>query len=57
MPHEEVRKIVRIGNSSLAIILPKSWLRYNKLHAKDKVKVISDGSVVIEPLTDKENVS
>lgn len=49
MPHEEIRKIIRVGNS-YAVTMPRAWLRYFKLKEKDAVKVISNGAVVIEPL-------
>lgn len=49
MPHEEIRKIIKVGETSYAIILPKAWLRYYKLTNKDHLKVISNGSVTIEP--------
>jgi len=49
MPHEETRKIIKVGETSFAVILPKAWLRYYKLDDKDTVKVISDGTVTIEP--------
>jgi phosphate uptake regulator len=49
MPHEETRKIIKVGETSYAVILPKSWLRYYKLSDKDHVKVISNSTVVIEP--------
>jgi len=57
MPHKELRKIVRIGNVSLGVILPKSWVDYYNLKYGDKVKVISNGSVKISPqnLENKEN--
>jgi antitoxin component of MazEF toxin-antitoxin module len=48
MPHEETRKIIRVGNS-YAVTMPRSWLRYFKLTDKDEVKVISNSTVVIEP--------
>ena len=49
MPHEETRKIIRVGNS-FAVTMPCAWLRYFNLSAQDKVKVVSNGLVVIEPL-------
>lgn len=49
MPSEETRKIVQIGNS-LGVTLPLGWLRYNRLKAKDRVQVISNGVVVIRLL-------
>jgi len=54
MPHEETRKIIKVGKTSYAVILPKSWLRYYKLTDKDKVKVISNSTVIIEPLHKKK---
>jgi antitoxin component of MazEF toxin-antitoxin module len=55
MPHEEVRKIIKVGETSFAVILPRSWLRYYQLTDKDRVLVISDGSVTIKP--QKETVA
>jgi len=56
MPHEETRKIIKVGETSFAVILPKSWLRYYQLTDKDKVLVISNGTVLIKPqqLREKE---
>jgi antitoxin component of MazEF toxin-antitoxin module len=48
MPHEETRKIIRVGNS-FAVTMPRAWLRYFKLKNKDEVKVISNGTVIIQP--------
>ncbi|MDD3792992.1 MAG: hypothetical protein PHY74_07660 [Candidatus Bathyarchaeota archaeon] len=33
MPQTENRKIIRIGKTSLGVILPKAWLRYFALEA------------------------
>ena len=49
MPHIEFRKIIKIGESSFGVILPKSWLRYFDLDHGDKVEVISNSDVVIRP--------
>ncbi len=49
MPHEDVRKIIKVGETSLAVILPKSWLRYYHLTNKDSVIVVSNGNVTIKP--------
>ena len=49
MPHKENRKLVRIGNTSLGVIIPKSWLRFYKLKYGDNVEVISNGSIEIKP--------
>lgn len=51
MPQKENRKIVRIGKTSMGIILPKAWLRYFALNAGDQVEVVSNGSVTVKPLT------
>ncbi|MBT0160889.1 AbrB/MazE/SpoVT family DNA-binding domain-containing protein [Candidatus Bathyarchaeota archaeon A05DMB-2] len=49
MPQKENRKIVRIGKTSLGVILPRAWLRYFCLEAGDQVEVISNGVVTIKP--------
>lgn len=53
LPHEETRKIIRVGNS-LAVTLPRAWTRYNRLAGKEQVLVVSDGSVVIHAPEKKE---
>jgi len=53
LPHEEIRKIIRIGDS-YAVTMPRAWIRYNKIRGKDEVLVVSDGSVVINPPVKKE---
>jgi hypothetical protein len=49
LPHEDFRKIIKVGVTSYAVILPKSWLRYYGLTEKDQVKVISNSKITIEP--------
>lgn len=49
MPSKEIRKIVRIGNVSLGVILPISWLRYYDLKHGDSVEIISNGCIEIRP--------
>lgn len=49
MPHKEIKKIIRAGNTSFAVILPRSWLRYYNLGYGNHVEVISNGSVEIKP--------
>lgn len=53
-PHEDIRKIIKVGETSLAVILPKSWLRYYHLTDKDKVIVVSNGNVTIKPPVKEE---
>lgn len=48
MPHEETRKIIRVGNS-FAVTMPRAWLRYFNLSDKDEVLVVSNGIVQIKP--------
>ena len=48
MPHEETRKIIAVGKTSFAVILPRSWLRFYKLTDKDHVLVLSNGNVTIK---------
>lgn len=50
MPTKEIRKIIRIGNTSFAVILPRAWLRYYNLKYGDHVEVISNGSIKIKPI-------
>ena len=47
--HTKKLKIIKVGETSYAIILPRSWLRFYKLTDKDEVKVVSDSTIVIEP--------
>jgi len=54
MPHKEIRKIIRIGKTSFAVILPISWLRFYDMRYGDSVEVISNGSVIVRPLEKKE---
>jgi len=50
MPHKEIRKIMRAGNSSFAVIIPRAWLRYYNLKYGDCVEVVTNGIVKIRPL-------
>jgi len=49
MPHKRNSKIIRVGNTSFAVILPRSWLRYYELGYGDTVEVISNGNIMIKP--------
>jgi len=48
MPHEEVRKIIKIGNS-YGVTIPRAWLRYFNLDVRDQVTMVSNSTIVIEP--------
>ena len=49
MAHNDVSKLIRAGNTSLAVIIPKSWLQYYNLGYGDQVEVISNGIIEIKP--------
>ena len=49
MPYKSTRKIIRIGETSFAVILPIGWLRYYGLGYGDSVEVIANGSIKIKP--------
>jgi antitoxin component of MazEF toxin-antitoxin module len=57
MPQTENRKIIRIGKTSLGVILPKPWLTYFSLQAGDKVEVVSNGQIIIKPQIRTENTN
>ena len=50
MGFEFNRKIIRVGNSSFGVIIPREWLRYYNLKYGDKVKIISndDNELIIK---------
>jgi len=54
MPHQEIRKLIRIGKSSIAVILPFSWLRYNNLGYGDCIEIISNDSIQIKKMEKKD---
>jgi bifunctional DNA-binding transcriptional regulator/antitoxin component of YhaV-PrlF toxin-antitoxin module len=55
MPSKDIRHLVALG-SSLALIIPKGWARYNELEKGDPVEVVVNGEIKIRPLKDDENV-
>lgn len=46
MGFKKLVKLVAIGNTSLAIIIPKPWLEYYELVKGDKLEIISNGVVI-----------
>ena len=50
MPHKTNRKIIRVGETSFAVILPKAWFRYYDLQNGDSVEVVSNSDIIIRPL-------
>jgi len=55
MPHKQHRKIIKVGNTSFAVILPKGWIKFYNLDDDGMVEVISDSNVVIKPLNGRSN--
>jgi antitoxin component of MazEF toxin-antitoxin module len=47
--------IYRVGKSSLAITLPRNWLRYFGLTAGDTVEVTGNGDLRIHPHKRRED--
>lgn len=45
---KRIRKLIRVGNTSLGIIIPKPWLVYNELKYGDSLEVITDKNVIIK---------
>jgi len=50
MPNIFKRSLIRIGNESLCIVIPRSWIRYYGLKAGDRLEVIANGELVIRPI-------
>ena len=55
MPILEERMIYKVGKSSLAITLPRGWLRYLGLQPGDKVEIEVNGELTIRPLKRQGN--
>ena len=51
MGFEFNRKIIRVGNSSFGVIIPREWLRYYKLKEGNKINIIENkkGELIIKP--------
>jgi bifunctional DNA-binding transcriptional regulator/antitoxin component of YhaV-PrlF toxin-antitoxin module len=50
MPSLEERMVYRVGASSLAITLPPGWLRYYGIKPGDKVEVLINDVLTIQPI-------
>lgn len=52
------RKIIRLGNSSYAIALPKEWVKKSELDKGDYLQVVQQttGELTVSPTTKKESV-
>jgi len=49
------RKIIKIGECSHGIIIPKGWLRYYELKKGDQLEVITDGKIIIKKPLKKDD--
>jgi len=52
---KRMRKLVRVGQSSLAIILPKPWLDYYDLSYGDRLEVVSNDEIQIRRIERDED--
>lgn len=55
VPSIETRKVHRVGNGGLSIVLPASWARQQGIEKGSEVLVIADNRIVIEP-SDSERI-
>jgi len=47
MPIKVERILFRVGEGSLAVTLPKAWIKYNRLKPGDTVEVIVNEGVLV----------
>lgn len=50
LAHQDIRKIIRMGNTSFGVIIPRAWLRFFELDQTDSVEVISNTDIIIRPI-------
>ncbi len=43
-------KVMRMGPSSLVVVIPKDWTRGMELQAGDEVEILYNGRLVVRPL-------
>jgi antitoxin component of MazEF toxin-antitoxin module len=48
MAEKRTRTLIRVGKTSLAVILPKPWLDFHNLNHGDQIEVITNGEVTIK---------
>lgn len=53
MPILVERRIVKFGENSLGVTLPRGWLKYYQLKQGDRVEVIVNNEVLIRVKQDK----
>ncbi len=44
------RTVFKIGEGSLAVTLPKAWIKYNRLKPGDKVEITADETLIIRAI-------
>lgn len=49
MPTMTERSLMRMGSDGLVMTIPKSWARYYKLQAGDRLTVITNGELIVKP--------
>jgi antitoxin component of MazEF toxin-antitoxin module len=49
MPSLTIRKLFKLGNSTLVMTLPKAWIDYFKLKAGDELEVIANKKLIVRP--------
>jgi antitoxin component of MazEF toxin-antitoxin module len=50
------RTLLRVGEDSFAVTLPKAWVSYKQLKHGDVVEVIVNDEITIRALTPPQNV-
>ena len=50
MPSIFTRSLIRIGKDAFCLVIPKAWIRYNKLIAGDRLEVIANDELIIRPV-------
>ncbi|MEM4717517.1 MAG: AbrB/MazE/SpoVT family DNA-binding domain-containing protein [Desulfurococcaceae archaeon] len=51
----EIRKIIKVGKQSSAIVMPSKWIKQLGLNTGDRVKLVYDGSrIIITPIKEGE---
>ena len=56
MPIKVERILFRVGEGSLAVTLPKAWVRYNHLKPGDTVEIIANDGVLVRLKEQPETV-
>ena len=49
MPSLTKRKLIKFGEDSFVLTVPKGWARYYGLKAGDRLEVIADEELIVRP--------